>query len=173
MFRYWIERFEPPVGAAEGGIGSSGLAAGGGSGETDEGKPRGSRVRRPGPRRSSLSDERRQAVQFPERPDLGDEARIETLIAEPDGDLGKVAKRLGVASSRLRKFVGMSPVLTAACEVVFEGAVDEAVASSCSRASGTGAAFGTGFTPPRSSCARAQREDGGSAMTRAPPRPLN
>ena len=66
-------------------------------------------------------------VQFPHDPEL-DEARIEVLIAEHDGDLGKVAKRLGVASSRLRKFVAMSPVLRAACEEVFEGAVDEAVA---------------------------------------------
>ena len=66
-------------------------------------------------------------VQFPLDPDL-DEARIEGLIAEHDGDIGKVAKRLGVASSRLRKFVAMSPALCAACEEVFEGAVDEAVA---------------------------------------------
>ena len=66
-------------------------------------------------------------VQFPHDPDL-DEARIEVLIAEHDGDLGKVAKRLGVASSRVRKFVAMSPVLRAAIDEVFEGAVDEAVA---------------------------------------------
>ena len=65
-------------------------------------------------------------IPFPHDPDL-DEARIEDLIAEHDGDIGKVAKRLGIASARLRKFVALSPVLTAACEEVFEGAVDEAV----------------------------------------------
>ena len=66
-------------------------------------------------------------VQFPHDPDL-DEARIEVLLAEHDGDVGKVAKRLGIGSSRLRKFVALSPILCAAVEEVFEGAVDEAVA---------------------------------------------
>lgn len=65
-------------------------------------------------------------IPFPHDPDL-DEARIEDLIAEHDGDIGKVAKRLGIGSARLRKFVALSPALTAACEEVFEGAVDEAV----------------------------------------------
>ena len=57
-----------------------------------------------------------------------DEERIEGLLAEHDGNIGKVAKKIGVSSARLRKFVAMSPVLCAACEEVFEGAVDEAVA---------------------------------------------
>ena len=65
-------------------------------------------------------------VQFPHDPDL-DEARIEVLLEQHDGDIGKVARQLGVASSRLRKFVALSPVLCAAIDEVFEGAVDEAV----------------------------------------------
>ena len=65
-------------------------------------------------------------IPFPERSDL-DVGAIEVLIAEHDGDLGRIAKRLGVASSRLRKFVALSPVLCAAIDEVFEGAVDEAV----------------------------------------------
>ena len=57
-----------------------------------------------------------------------DEERIEELLAEHDGNVGKVAKKLGVKSSRLRKFVAMSQRLCGAIDEVFEGAVDEAVA---------------------------------------------
>ena len=56
-----------------------------------------------------------------------DEERIEELLAEHDGNVGKVAKKLGVKSSRLRKFVAMSQRLCGAIDEVFEGAVDEAV----------------------------------------------
>jgi hypothetical protein len=56
-----------------------------------------------------------------------DEDRIEGLLAEHDGKVGRVAKKLGVKSSRLRKFVAMSPRLSGAIDEVFEGAVDEAV----------------------------------------------
>ena len=66
-------------------------------------------------------------IPFPKDADL-DEDRIEGLLVEHDGDIRKVSKRLGVASARLRKFVAMSPLLKDACEEVFEGAVDEAVA---------------------------------------------
>ena len=56
-----------------------------------------------------------------------DEERIEGLLAEHDGNVGKVAKKLGVKSARLRKFVAMSQRLCGAIDEVFEGAVDEAV----------------------------------------------
>jgi hypothetical protein len=65
-------------------------------------------------------------VPFPHDPDL-DEQRIEALLLEHDGNIGKVAKKLGIPSKRLRKAVAMSPALSAACDEVFEGAVDEAV----------------------------------------------
>ena len=59
-------------------------------------------------------------------PDL-DAERIECLIAEHDGTVGRIAKALGVGSRRLRKFIAMSTRLSEAVDEVFEGAVDEAV----------------------------------------------
>jgi hypothetical protein len=56
-----------------------------------------------------------------------DADRIECLIAEHDGNIGRIAKALGVGSRRLRKFVAMSTRLSEAVDEVFEGAVDEAV----------------------------------------------
>ena len=41
-----------------------------------------------------------------------DEQEIETALGENDGNIGKVAKQLGVASARLRKFVALSPRAT-------------------------------------------------------------
>ena len=55
------------------------------------------------------------------------EDRIEELLAEHDGSIIKVAKKLGVERRRLRKFVAMSPRLCGAVDEVYEGAVDEAV----------------------------------------------
>ena len=56
-----------------------------------------------------------------------DADRIECLIAEHDGNIGRIAKALGVGSRRLRKFIAMSTRLSEAVDEVFEGAVDEAV----------------------------------------------
>ena len=57
-----------------------------------------------------------------------DADRIECLLLEYDGNIGRIAKALGVGSRRLRKFIAMSTRLSEAVEEVFEGAVDEAVA---------------------------------------------
>ena len=43
----------------------------------------------------------------------GDPGLDETALAENDGNIGKIAKQLGVASARLRKFVALSPRLSA------------------------------------------------------------
>ena len=49
------------------------------------------------------------------------------FLLEYDGNIGRIAKALGVGSRRLRKFIAMSTRLSEAVDEVFEGAVDEAV----------------------------------------------
>lgn len=63
---------------------------------------------------------------IPFEPNL-DQDRIAELIAEFDGNVTKIAKKLGATSARVRRFIDMSPKLREAVEESFEGLLDEAV----------------------------------------------
>lgn len=63
---------------------------------------------------------------IPFEPNL-DQEKIAELIEQFDGNVSRIAEKLGVKPGRVRKFIDASPKLREAVAESFEGLIDEAV----------------------------------------------